>query len=67
MPNTSSLDVEQAAAGKSGCHFNSVGGAGVQLQAIGPGVEQWSGKWVWGNWNSRRGQTIHAMKRRGGI
>lgn len=41
MPNTLSLNVEQATAGKSGCHFNSVGGARVELQAIGAGVEQW--------------------------
>ena len=40
MPNTLSLNVEQATAGKSGCHFNSVGGARVELQAIGAGVEQ---------------------------
>ena len=39
-PNTLSLNVEKATAGKSGCHFNSVRGACVQLQAIGAGVEQ---------------------------
>ena len=39
-PNTLSLNVEKATAGKSGCHFNSVGGARVELQAIGAGVEQ---------------------------
>ncbi len=37
-PNTLSLNVEKATAGKSGCHFNSVGGARVELQAIGAGV-----------------------------
>lgn len=40
MPNTLSLNVEKATAGKSGCHFNSVGSARVELQAIGAGVEQ---------------------------
>ena len=40
MPNTLSLNVEKATAGKSGCHFNSVGGARVELQAIGACVEQ---------------------------
>ena len=40
MPNTLSLNVEKATAGKSGCHFNSVRGARVELQAIGAGVEQ---------------------------
>ena len=39
-PNTLSLNVEKATAGKSGCHFNSVGSARVELQAIGAGVEQ---------------------------
>lgn len=40
MPNTLSLNVQKATAGKSGCHFNSVGSARVELQAIGAGVEQ---------------------------
>jgi hypothetical protein len=40
MPNTLSLNVQKATAGKSGCHFNSVGGARVELQAIGACVEQ---------------------------
>ncbi len=38
--NTLSLNVEKATASKSGCHFNSVGSARVELQAIGAGVEQ---------------------------
>ncbi len=38
--NTLSLNVQKATAGKSGCHFNSVRGACVQLQAIWAGVEQ---------------------------
>ena len=57
-----SLNIQQATSGESGCHFNSVGGARVQLQAIGASVEKWRGKWVRGNGNTGRGHAIKSWR-----
>jgi len=56
-----SLNIQQATAGESGCHFNSVGGARVQLQAIRACIEQRGGKWVCGNGNTGRGHAIEGI------